>query len=714
MKALLDALTPRRLAWALFFGFFALYLHGMPGALAPYRDAGEMVNAAYTLSVAHPPGYPAYVLLGRLGTWIPLGSAAYRLNLLSALGGAAALAGLFLFLAPKTGRAAALAAAALLGAGANFAHVAQVSEMYSIHALNAVVMLALAWRYHTSADTRYLYLQGLYFGCSLGVRMDLLLMGPALAFLAWKPLNRYPSRVAWRVGLTGLGFFFLGLLVFLYLPIRASADPVINWNDPSNLRNFLSSVIRAKYGSTLDLLSKNYAPGELFGVNLKLYLEHLNGFLTPLGVLAGALGFVRAWRLSKPWGSGLFLAFLFPGPVFLYLANMPPNPHALAIVEAHYVLPDVVFAAAAAYGFLWGLELLPQGRLPAALALVLLGAFKSALALPETSRRKELFAHDYALNTLRLVPYGGAVVAREDVQLFSLWHHQWVLGKRPDVKIVPQGLAGSDWFREQQKTRWPGFALIRLNSGVDAAWDAFLRANPGPILASPDTTLPGGLKPHPVGLLASLRPPPGPLTPGRLEAPWALVAQRGNFDYEEQKDFFSSDLIELYSQSRHAQGSMLFHGGQPELAWRPIALAHAYKRAAPEMPLYLGSIASARGDWAAAERWFGRSARLFDAMLKDARFYRSLPAVVDGIKPTAATAYLNWGVAAEKRGDKSDAEARYARAIALNPHSGEAWFNRAVLYWGQDQAKVVEFLQGALRADPTHERARTYLNKFQR
>ena len=31
-------------------------------------DGGDLITAAYTLGVAHPPGYPTYVLLGKLSS----------------------------------------------------------------------------------------------------------------------------------------------------------------------------------------------------------------------------------------------------------------------------------------------------------------------------------------------------------------------------------------------------------------------------------------------------------------------------------------------------------------------------------------------------------------------------------------------------------------------------------------------------------------------
>jgi hypothetical protein len=66
------------------------------------EDSGELVTAAYTLGVAHPPGYPAWTILAKLFTLIPAGNIAWRVNLFSAVCGALA-AGILTLVLAKTG-----------------------------------------------------------------------------------------------------------------------------------------------------------------------------------------------------------------------------------------------------------------------------------------------------------------------------------------------------------------------------------------------------------------------------------------------------------------------------------------------------------------------------------------------------------------------------------------------------------------------------------
>ncbi len=61
-----------------------LYLLTMSPAVG-HTDAGELSAVAYTFGVAHPTGYPLFTLLGWLFTRIPIGSVAWRLNLMCLL-----------------------------------------------------------------------------------------------------------------------------------------------------------------------------------------------------------------------------------------------------------------------------------------------------------------------------------------------------------------------------------------------------------------------------------------------------------------------------------------------------------------------------------------------------------------------------------------------------------------------------------------------------
>ena len=63
--------------------FFSYLLTLSPTIL--WRDTPEFANVAFTLSIAHPAGFPTYSLLVKSLTFIPLGSIAFKTNLASAI-----------------------------------------------------------------------------------------------------------------------------------------------------------------------------------------------------------------------------------------------------------------------------------------------------------------------------------------------------------------------------------------------------------------------------------------------------------------------------------------------------------------------------------------------------------------------------------------------------------------------------------------------------
>ena len=75
-------------SWIVFAILIALYLRTLAPGLTWANggsDGGDLITAAATGGVAHPTGYPLYLLLARLFQWAPLGTLAFRTNLMSAL-----------------------------------------------------------------------------------------------------------------------------------------------------------------------------------------------------------------------------------------------------------------------------------------------------------------------------------------------------------------------------------------------------------------------------------------------------------------------------------------------------------------------------------------------------------------------------------------------------------------------------------------------------
>lgn len=727
-----------------FVSVFLVYLRALPPALAPWRDTGEMTLASWTLGVAHPTSYPLFVLLGRALAAVPLGNFAYRLNLLSAAAGAAAAALLFAFVRRRHGGLPALAAAAWLAGNASFWAVSQVSEMYALWVLGAVGLMAAAQAAAEDAGERlwpgFCYLSGLL----LANRLDLLLWAPGLLWIAlsarpaadgedglWTGLAFVAFPVAavvtgsnapfavlvvatalWRARGPGMGrrvglaaaAGLAGLSAYLFLPVRSATGPLLDWNHPAALSNFLDSILRTRYGGTLDLISRSYAAGANFDANLRLWGAHLWDAFGPAGLAAALAGAAYGFRADRRRWLGRAACWWWSGPVFLFLANLPPNPHAAAIVEPHYLLSDaaLLFWAADGAAALAGAS---RALGPALAAAALLWPLWRGVPVRQ-DRREHLYAYDFAKNCLRAAPPGAVVVAKKDVPLYALWHYQTVQGWRPDVRVVAEGLSGSPWYRADWSRRDPTLPVGPLT--VPEGWPA-LAAGGRPLLAAQDADLPApvaaGARAR--GLLLAV----SPSTPGDDGGPWELVVRRGAYRHDEPPDFFTADLIEEYAAASYRRGLDAQKAGRAEEARLRFDDAWRMDWDFPEVPLFEGYLAAVAGRWAEAAAVGALADALFARKLAAAEDFRALPELKAAIRRQAAESATQTGVALEKDGRRDEAAAEYRRALGLFPLA-QTHYDLAVLLWNRDWAGVESELAEALRLDPSHAEARAAFEKL--
>lgn len=718
------------------------YLRALPPSLVAWRDAGEMAAAAWTLGVAHPTSYPFYVLLGRAMRHVPLGNFAYRLNLLSAVAGAGAVALLFSWARRRRGAAAALAGAAFLAFDPAFWTVSQVSEMYSLWVLAAVALLIVA--HEAGEDDRERLWPGFCFlaGLLLGVRLDLILWAPGLLWLALsrRPAARgedglwagaalavFPAAVAlsgsnapmallaagtllWRARGAGMSrraaaaaaAGLAGLSVYLFLPVRSATGPFLDWNHPAVLSNFLDSLLRTRYGGTLDLISRNYAMGELFVDNLRLWGGHLWDAFGPAGLAVAFVGTAHGFARDRRRWLGRAACWWWSGPVFLFLANLPPNPHAAAIIEPHYLLSDIMLIVWASDGVGILSTLAPRGLAFVFVAFALVWPFWRGT--PARRDRREDFAlADYARACLLAAPPGSVLVARKDVQLYCLWHAQVVEGRRPDLKIVAQGLAGSPWYQADWRRRDPSLSVTNL--GGPEGWRA-LAAGGRAVLATQDAELPAALAAGAGsrGMLSAVVSS----EPAGDGAPWELMIRRDRPCRRPTPDFFTSDLLEAFAAAAYRRGVELQKAGRAPEARAFLTSAWSLQWLLPDAPLMLGYMEAVSRNWARAFAEYSLADALFAEKLRLAAEYRALPDLVAAIRRQAAESATHHGVAAQRLGRPEEAFALYQRALVLSPLA-QTRFNLAVLAWGKDWAAVEEHLSQALRLDPGHAEARKYL-----
>lgn len=441
-------------------------------------DAGELTASAFELGGAHPPGHPAYTLLGKVAALLPLGEVAFRLNLLSAASMACALAGVVAIaraIVPEA-RIAAFVAAALVGLSPPALINATRTEVYAPTAALLIWAAYAAVRCARSdgSDARPLLIAALTCGLAAAIH-------PAIAAAATLPiavLFAVKTRGHWRrLAPLALLLGLLGLLCYAYLPVRANAaePPLLFWGAPTSASAFFDLVTALPYRENVGLGGL----GERF-VGLFALLGEGTGVALLLAGLVG-LGFAS---LTRARGA----AVLFGMALTTVLGAS--FQHALNPDMRGYVLPAVLCLGvgfAVAVGAV--LRVLKQSfggldarlRTLAELALVLPLAGVALAGNPAVT--SELDRSDDAMRfwdeTVGVMPPGPAVFfANSDHSLFVGQYQRLVAGARPDVALANAGLCRDSWFLRHIKRMLPELYVPYVDDGLrDALAERLARDN---------------------------------------------------------------------------------------------------------------------------------------------------------------------------------------------------------------------------------------------
>src|ERR671911_1727820 len=225
-------------------------------------DSAMLQAGVSVLGIGHPTGYPTYMMLTHLFTYLPVGDPAYRANLASAAYGAAAvfvvyLAGLRLVRRPVAAAVGALA----FGLSGTFWSQAVITEVYTFEALLVALVILFLFLWRDRRDSRYLLLSAFLVGLSLTHHLTSVLLVPAAVVFVFLTDRCVFSRTG--LMLKGVGLFLLGLLPLLYLPIRALMHAPLNEADPSTPWRFLLLVTGGSFLAESSEKGRHCSPSSL-------------------------------------------------------------------------------------------------------------------------------------------------------------------------------------------------------------------------------------------------------------------------------------------------------------------------------------------------------------------------------------------------------------------------------------------------------------------
>jgi len=394
-------------------------------------DSGELVAAVHVLGIPHPTGYPLYVLLGKVWTvLVPIGSVAYRMSLFSAVCAALTCAIVY-----DIGRragwhpVAALTSATVLAFGASFWGEANVQRVYALGAVFVAGATALLWSWHRTRRDRLLMWAALLCGLGATNHMFMALYGAVAGVFV---LVREPRLlVRGRLLAACLGAGLLGLLPYLYLPLRSAADPALDWGDPESGQALLEVVLRRDFWARAWI----ERPGDVFTVAAD-FLRTLGPELTWGGIGLAMLGLAAGPRHGAP-------VLLLIGVVLANVGSLALHGSRsdIFIWHRYYIPAYVCLALAAGLGTQALLGALPRVLRVAPLALPLL---LLATGWRTFDRSRYEIGESFSRVVLGTLPPGAHLIATDDNILFILIYLRLVEGARPDLNLIMQGVGDAD------------------------------------------------------------------------------------------------------------------------------------------------------------------------------------------------------------------------------------------------------------------------------
>ena len=470
-------------------------------------DSGELIVVAHGLGVAHPPGFPLWVILAHLASLVPLGNVAVRINFSSALFAALASSILTLVVAelmittpylPTWKKRSAqqkkkaedsrigqlLICAPALGAGLLMAFsrtlwsYATIAEVYTLNTLLILVVLflMLRWRRCIVADRRdagqaitthdgWLYAAALTFGLALGVHhVTVGLVLPAVAVIVYRTegLRFFASRRLVCAALISVGAL---VAVYAYLPFAASRSPVINWGNPRSVQEIWWHITGRQYRVCLSFTPKMM--GAQFFEFCKMASREFGPAWLPLPLVFAFAGIGSAFKRD-----GTTFWFL----LFIVIANLAYDlSYQIAEDKDAYYLPVFIsIAIAAGFGIRWLIQLavsksmsVTRSYLVAATAILLTSATAFAANWPVNNRRDYFIAYDYVENLFSTIEPNGLLLTQDWQVASPMFYAQEIEQRRRDVKVVDVNLLRRSWYFDYLRHAFPGM-IERSREKIDA------------------------------------------------------------------------------------------------------------------------------------------------------------------------------------------------------------------------------------------------------
>jgi len=459
--------SPVRFGLLLSVVVFAVYSMTLAPSVG-FIDSGELSAVACTLGIAHPTGYPLFTLLGWIFSRLPIGSEEIiKLNMMASF---LCAAGIFLFFLTTrfvlgllfkkdSGKEiqfydllltfASAGASLLLAFSETYWSQSTNVEVYSLHVLFVCGILYLfvhaVWQEKLDESDRWWYAFAFVVGLSFTNHMTTILLAPGLLYLYFA--TRGASKRSWKLLLAMTVPFLLGLSVYLYLPIRGSQSPDLNWGNPTTLETFLWHLSGKQYRvwifSSTDAASRQ----------LKYFVSTLPGQFTYLGLALSIVGLIGLGRRNIRLFITILILFI---SCVLYSIN-----YDIHDIDSYFLLAYICMGLWIAVGLFhvgrWLVKRLPT-RWMVLSSLIAMGCVPAIVHFDHLDESTNYLVEDYTHNMFASVDSNALVLSFQwDYWVSASYYYQLVRGQRTDIMVIDKELLRRSWYLTELENRYPSF-----------------------------------------------------------------------------------------------------------------------------------------------------------------------------------------------------------------------------------------------------------------
>ncbi len=472
---------------AIFIATFGVYIFTLCPTIY-WEDSAAFCAVHSLLGIPHSPGFPVYVIWGGIFTMIPLSNPAFCSNLMSAFWGSLALSLLSLLILEifnltkscrSLSRLATIISILFLAFSTSFWLQSIRAEVYTLNIFFTLILIFLMikwWQFkESSLGFRILLLFSFILGLSL-TNHPLLIVTLMPAFLLFFLSADFKFLLQPKKLFILAMFLILGVSLYLYLPIRSSLSPPINWGQPDSWSSFLSYLFRTSQTS-VTASDPGFPYLNRLWFNLSFPVDQFGLAFFWLGVI-GAISLFKSCRrillftflifilnvLTATWAVDFslrnydLLGYLLPSlSVFTiwfalglktsldWIFKEIRTIHANSIKETHRIV-----------GYLAGYVLFGL--------VLLLPLFQVWKNFDQCNKRSQVWAYSYANQILSSAKKNALILVGDDNTLTSLWYLNLSCGIRPDVKILSISALPQKSYREHISKQYREVKLPKIGS----------------------------------------------------------------------------------------------------------------------------------------------------------------------------------------------------------------------------------------------------------